>query len=113
MGSVAKAILLCTKFSIQRKLVLNMDSMGKFLAVLLVMSGLVMELKPWCTTAGGVGEYSTKCPSSVDFEACFAMCQCYDANDNPTHTMNAICVLMNASVSLMPAHTEDCHLLPF
>merc|ERR1712098_389261 len=21
------------------------------------------------------------------------MCQCYDATDNPTHTMNAICVL--------------------
>ena len=29
----------------------------------------------------------------LDFEACFAMCQCYDANDNPTHTHQAICVL--------------------
>merc|ERR1712203_981569 len=47
----------------------------------------------WCTTAGGVGDHSSECPSSVDFEACFAMCQCYDANDNPTHTHQAICVL--------------------
>ena len=28
-----------------------------------------------------------------EFEACFALCQCYDANDNPTHEHQAICVL--------------------
>ena len=28
-----------------------------------------------------------------DFEACFATCQCYDANDNPTHMHDAICIL--------------------
>merc|ERR1711971_682241 len=29
----------------------------------------------------------------VDFEACFATCQCYDASDNPTHMHDAICIL--------------------
>ena len=33
------------------------------------------------------------CPSSVDFDACFATCQCYDAADNPTHTHDALCIL--------------------
>merc|ERR1712110_449579 len=61
--------------------------------LILVIAALAGPVTSWCTTAGGVGEYSTKCPSSVDFEACFAMCQCYDANDNPTHEHQAICVL--------------------
>merc|ERR1712110_1155338 len=61
--------------------------------LILVIAALTGPVTSWCTTAGGVGEYSTKCPSSVDFEACFAMCQCYDANDNPTHEHQAICVL--------------------
>ena len=25
----------------------------------------ITPVTPWCTTAGGVGDYSTKCPSSV------------------------------------------------
>ena len=72
---------------------------------------LVQPTIAWCTTAGGVGEHSKHCPSSVgkddiqgnlfcnfhfhftDFEACFAKCQCYDAYDNPTHTHDAICIL--------------------
>merc|ERR1719219_2577637 len=63
---------------------------GLTLSLLLVsLSGI----SGWCTTAGGVGDHSSECPSSVDFEACFAMCQCYDANDNPTHTHRALCVL--------------------
>merc|ERR1712079_348447 len=41
----------------------------------------------------GVGDHSTHCSDAVDFEACFATCQCYDANDNPTHMHDAICVL--------------------
>ena len=79
--------------------------------VLMISIMAITPVTPWCTTAGGVGDYSTKCPSSVgkwtvsvwscavsillasDFEACFAMCQCYDANDNPTHDHQAICVL--------------------
>ena len=83
------------------------------LSLVLVISIMASPVTPWCTTAGGVGDYSTKCPSSVgkwtvdsqrfgaaisiflasDFEACFAMCQCYDANDNPTHEHQAICGL--------------------
>merc|ERR1711862_1079130 len=58
-----------------------------FLLFLMITSGYT-----WCTSAGGVGEHSKKCYSSVDFEACFATCQCYDANDNPTHKHDAICL---------------------
>merc|ERR1719245_2368595 len=63
------------------------------LSVFLVTVLYSVKVAAWCTTAGGVGDHSSECPSSVDFEACFAMCQCYDANDNPTHTHQAICVL--------------------
>ena len=77
-------------------------------ALLLLLASLLAPAAPWCIPAGGVGEYSTKCmeSSSVgrsflsfiskhlsEFEACFALCQCYDANDNPTHEHQAICVL--------------------
>eukprot|EP00090_Calanus_glacialis_P039997 TRINITY_DN69678_c0_g1_i1.p1 TRINITY_DN69678_c0_g1~~TRINITY_DN69678_c0_g1_i1.p1 ORF type:complete len:114 (+),score=36.28 TRINITY_DN69678_c0_g1_i1:43-384(+) len=64
--------------------------------LLLIPAALLLLSSPasaWCTTAGGVGEHSKHCPSSVDFEACFATCQCYDANDNPTHTRDALCIL--------------------
>jgi len=76
--------------------------MGSFNANLnsahLIMFSLLVLLLPattyaWCTTAGGVGDHSTHCSDAVDFEACFATCQCYDANDNPTHMHDAICVL--------------------
>merc|ERR1711936_1367528 len=63
------------------------------LSVFLVTVLYSVKVAAWCTTAGGVGDHRSECPSSVDFEACFAMCQCYDANDNPTHTHQAICVL--------------------
>ena len=35
------------------------------LALILVISVLAGPVTSWCTTAGGVGEYSTECPSSV------------------------------------------------
>merc|ERR1712107_401029 len=81
--------------------------MGSFKANLnsahLIMFSLLVLLLPattyaWCTTAGGVGDHSTHCSDAVDFEACFATCQCYDANDNPTHMHDAICSSMSASV---------------
>merc|ERR1711872_1064247 len=53
------------------------------LSLALVTLYLAQPTLSWCTTAGGVGEYSKKCPSSVDF----------DAYDNPTHTHDAICIL--------------------
>merc|ERR1712137_709602 len=76
--------------------------MGSFKANLnsahLIMFSLLVLLLPattfaWCTTAGGVGDHSTHCSDAVDFEACFATCQCYDASDNPTHMHDAICIL--------------------
>merc|ERR1712002_1266993 len=64
-----------------------------FLLSLLVIHFTVASTSAWCIPAGGVGEYSKKCSStSVDFEACFALCQCYDAEDNPTHMHQAICL---------------------
>merc|ERR1712241_461550 len=63
------------------------------LSLALVTLYLAQPTVSWCTTAGGVGEHSKHCPSSVDFEACFAKCQCYDAYDNPTHTHDALCIL--------------------
>ena len=35
------------------------------LPLILVIAALAGPVTSWCTTAGGVGEYSTKCPSSV------------------------------------------------
>merc|ERR1739844_498659 len=63
-----------------------------------VMFSLLLLLLPattfaWCTTAGGVGDHSTHCSDAVDFEACFATRQCYDAMDNPTHMHDALCIL--------------------
>merc|ERR1719402_1272847 len=63
------------------------------LVAVLVSLLLPSPILSWCIPAGGVGEHSTTCSSSsVEFEACFALCQCYDANDNPTHMHDAICL---------------------
>merc|ERR1712130_728487 len=86
-----------------------MGSWENFHFCLIAMFSLLLLLLPattfaWCTTAGGVGDHSTHCSDAVDFEACFATCQCYDAQDNPTHMHDAICIpSTSASVSSMPA----------
>merc|ERR1711963_379027 len=75
---------------------LDKVAMSKGILCLTLISLCLLLPQPtlsWCTTAGGVGEHSRHCPSSVDFEACFARCQCYDAYDNPTHEHDAICIL--------------------
>merc|ERR1712098_246639 len=65
-----------------------------FLLLSFMLLALISLADAWCTTGGGVGDHSTHCSSSsVEFEACFATCQCYDANDNPTHMHDAICLL--------------------
>ena len=47
------------------------------LSVILLISFMAAPVTSWCTTAGGVGEYSTECPSSVgkndDFHIFFLM----------------------------------------
>merc|ERR1711997_777540 len=65
----------------------------RLLSLLLLVVSTARQAQGWCTVAyGGIGEYSKKCPSSVEFEACHAMCQCYDGYDNPTHTHCALCL---------------------
>ena len=85
----------------------------RLLSLLLLVVTTARQAQGWCTVAyGGIGEYSKKCPSSVgqlsvwwsvacklisnyviaEFEACHAMCQCYDGYDNPTHTHCALCL---------------------
>merc|ERR1711953_1480133 len=76
------------------------------LAMVLVLYSV--KVAAWCTTAGGVGDHSSECPSSVDFEACFAMCQCYDAYDNPTHTHQAICVFDSCPYGRLSSNPICC-----
>merc|ERR1711971_508680 len=82
--------------------------MGSHCSTCISMFSLLILLLPattfaWCTTAGGVGDHSTHCSDAVDFEACFATCQCYDASDNPTHCTTPSASSMSASASLTPA----------
>ena len=52
----------------------------------------IRNVIPWCLFFM-LRSVPQHCPSSVDFDACFATCQCYDAADNPTHTHDALCIL--------------------
>merc|ERR1712020_673805 len=63
----------------------------KLLLVALFVFTQVFEGESFCIHAGGIGEYSRQCPDSADFDACFARCQCYDGDGNPTHQMDALC----------------------
>ena len=46
---------------------------------------------------GGVGEYHSNCPDSVDMEACYARCNCWtdfpDMGGQVTHEVDALCMM--------------------
>ena len=45
---------------------------------LLLVSCLVLRSHGFCAHGiGGVGEYHSNCPDSVDMEACYARCNCW------------------------------------
>merc|ERR1712130_637027 len=63
------------------------------LLLVIVVVGLTKTASGWCIHAGGIGQAIQHCDPSVDLEACFARCQCYDSYNNPTHQAPALCVL--------------------
>merc|ERR1712117_489445 len=46
---------------------------------------------------GGIGEYHKECPTSADFEACCARCNCWtdfpDMGGQITHEVDAMCIM--------------------
>ena len=68
--------------------------------VLLFSSLLVGSAWTFCAHGiGGVGEFHSDCPDSVDMEACYARCNCWtdfpDMGGQITHEVDALC-MMNA-----------------
>ena len=76
----------------------TLNTMKVQVSLLLLCSLVVRTTHSFCAHGiGGVGEYHSNCPDSVDMEACYARCNCWtdfpDMGGQVTHEVDALCMM--------------------